>query len=73
MEEKIRYILRQCKGIKPRARRKPDILNNYDIIYRTMVDVGMNSFVAHTWTMLELAKLHGRLKVERILGSPVYG
>ena len=67
MEEKIRDILLRCEGIVPHSKTRRVIVNNYDIIYQALVDEGMYHFVAHTWAMLELARLHGRNKVEQIL------
>ena len=70
MEEKIKDILRQCQGINHRAKMRQSIVNNYDIIYRALVDDGVSGFVAHTWTMLELARLHGSVKVKHIMECP---
>jgi len=67
MEKKIRTILLQCEGIVPHGKTRRAILNNYDIIYRAFVEEGMVHFVAYTWTILELARLHGHAKVERML------
>jgi len=71
MEEKIRSLLCQCRNINRQGRTKNAIFTNYDVIYRTLTDNGIVDFVAHTWTMLELGRLHGGEKVERLLGRPV--
>jgi hypothetical protein len=67
MENKIRGILLNCEGIIPHGKTRRAIFNNYDIIYQALVDEGMYHFVAHTWTMVELSRLHGGEKVERML------